>query len=702
MHTKKITAALLAAITAITMFGCSSSDSSSDAAQASQADNSSAASESKDSSSKDNNSSQGGDRFEVKPVKYSESAPAAEFSAESGFYDDEFELQITAPDPSLKVYYTLDGSDPDMESEVYSAPIKITNRSTEPNLLSAQTGQSAGGDFIPYFNVKKGTVIKAAAFSEDGTRGDIVCKTYFVGIDREKHYYDAPIISIVTDFDNLYDYETGIYTLGKAHDDWLAEDRGNKNLDSWQHVGNYSQRGREWERRVSVELIEADGDIGFSQDMGMRIMGAASRNEMQKSLRLIAREEYGAKNVKYELIPGNERSDGSGIVDKYKSFVLRNGGNDCNFAKIRDPLLQSLVSDRDFETQQFTYCVAFINGEYWGMYTIVEDYRDNYFANNYEIDKDNVVMIKRGEIEEGNEEDISLFTDMRDYILDNDMSAAANYEKASQLLDMQSFAEYCAFNIYIGNDDSFFNDNNWRMWRVRTPDSAAAEADGRWRMVVYDTDYSTGIYQNGGGYRNSELSKYIVGKGLKYGSEDEPHPGLLLGALYKNDEFRQMFTNTLMDMRNISFEKNRVSAEIKEIKKPYIELMPATYTRFGPAYIQDGNFLEWQIDALNNYLRDRYSSFGQIVKSAVGSEEMHTVRISASDGELTLNKYELEPGTELSCQYLKEVPITLTAHAPEGKKFVRWEAEGVTVSDASGERITVSITADGSIAPVYE
>ncbi|MBR1383243.1 MAG: CotH kinase family protein [Ruminococcus sp.] len=702
MQTKKITAAILAAITAITMFGCSSSDSSSDGSQANQADNSSAASESKDSSSNDDNSSTGGDRFEVKPVKYSSSAPVAEFSAESGFYDKEFELELTAPDPSLKVYYTLDGSDPDMESEVYSGPIKIVNRSTEPDLLAAQPGQSAGGDFFPYFSVKKGTVIKAAAFSEDGTRGDIVCKTYFVGINREKHYSDAPIISIVTDFDNLYDYETGIYTLGKAHDDWLAEDKKNKNLDGWQHVGNYSQRGKEWERRVSVELIEADGDIGFSQDMGMRIMGAASRNEMQKSLRLIAREEYGAKNVKYDLIPNNERSDGNGEVEKYKSFVLRNGGNDCNFAKIRDPLLQSLVSDRDFETQQFSYCVAFINGEYWGMYTITEDYRDNYFANNYEIDKDNVVLIKRGEIEEGNEEDISLFTDMRDYILDNDMSVAANYEKASEMLDMQSFAEYCAFNIYIGNDDSFFNNNNWRMWRVRTPDSTVTEADGRWRMVAYDTDYSTGIYQGGDGYRSSDLSKYIVGKGLKYEPEDEPHPGLLLGALYKNDEFRALFINTLMDMRNISFEKDRVSAQIKEISVPYLALMPATYKRFGPAYIQDGGFLENQINMLKSYLKNRYSNFGKIVMSAVGSEDMYTVKISASDGALTLNKYELEAGTELDCQYLKEYPITVTAHAPEGKKFVRWEAEGVTVSDTASESITVNVTADGSITPIYE
>lgn len=44
---------------------------------------------------------------------WAEELAAPEFSHESGFYPEEFELHITHPNPSVKIYYTLDGSDPD-------------------------------------------------------------------------------------------------------------------------------------------------------------------------------------------------------------------------------------------------------------------------------------------------------------------------------------------------------------------------------------------------------------------------------------------------------------------------------------------------------------------------------------------------------------------------------------------------------------
>lgn len=47
---------------------------------------------------------------------WAEELAAPEFSHESGFYPEEFELVISHPDPEAKIYYTLDGSDPDPEN----------------------------------------------------------------------------------------------------------------------------------------------------------------------------------------------------------------------------------------------------------------------------------------------------------------------------------------------------------------------------------------------------------------------------------------------------------------------------------------------------------------------------------------------------------------------------------------------------------
>lgn len=265
------------------------------------------------------------------------------FDRESGFYDEPFTLMINHPNADAKIYYTTDGSTPDETATLYDGKgLELNDRSSEKNDLSAEMDISANNDYnVPL--VKKGNVIRAVAVLPDGTKSEVINGTFFVGIDREEEYGDVPIISILTEKENLFDYETGIYVLGKTHDNWLAENPANKWADWWNQQGNYTNRGFDWERPVNVEYITSDGSEGFIQDMGIRIMGGASRGNNQKSLRLVARDEYGKKNVKYPVIPNNMMSDGSQEVYKYKSFVLRNGGNDCDYSKIRDPILQNLV-----------------------------------------------------------------------------------------------------------------------------------------------------------------------------------------------------------------------------------------------------------------------------------------------------------------------------------------------------------------------
>lgn len=75
-------------------------------------------------------------------------APPA-FSHEGGFYTDEFQLEIEAEEGST-VYYTLDGSEPTTDSEVYDSPISISDlSSSEPNLADITTTVLEAGMPIP-------------------------------------------------------------------------------------------------------------------------------------------------------------------------------------------------------------------------------------------------------------------------------------------------------------------------------------------------------------------------------------------------------------------------------------------------------------------------------------------------------------------------------------------------------------------------
>jgi UDP-N-acetylmuramoyl-tripeptide--D-alanyl-D-alanine ligase len=67
--------------------------------------------------------------------------------------------------------------------------------------------------------------------------------------------------------------------------------------------------------------------------------------------------------LEYPVLGDNPRADGNGQVEKYKSFTLRNGGNDNETTRLRDPFFQRLGSGLNYMTQTSTPCVVFLNGE---------------------------------------------------------------------------------------------------------------------------------------------------------------------------------------------------------------------------------------------------------------------------------------------------------------------------------------------------
>ena len=60
------------------------------------------------------------------------------FSRESGFYEEPFALELSAP-LGMKIYYTLDGSAPDENAHLYTEPIQIVDATDSPNVHSLRT-----------------------------------------------------------------------------------------------------------------------------------------------------------------------------------------------------------------------------------------------------------------------------------------------------------------------------------------------------------------------------------------------------------------------------------------------------------------------------------------------------------------------------------------------------------------------------------
>ena len=635
---------------------------------------------------------------------YFPSDTSVHFSAESGFYDEPVTLEMTCEVPGAEIYYTLDGSVPTERSYYYDGPITLENVEDEFHTLSDYTGVSYDEEYVPEDSMLRANVVRAAVFRGGKRMGEVRSGTYFVGIDRASYYGDVPIVSLIMEEDDLFDYEKGIYILGAAYDEWYANWEGGDDFEWWDINANFFNRGPEWERPVHVEYLTSDGSEGFAQEMGMRINGAGSRKQMQKSLRLTARDEYGADRVRYPLFEDNLRGDKDGLVeDSYKSFVLRSGGNDASYAKIREPLIQNLARDMRLDTQRSAPCIVFINGEYWGLYSITERYGVHYIESNYDIEKENVIVIKAGELQEGLVSDYALYQDALDFIIRNDMTVPENYQQACNLLDIGNFADFFAVQLYADNIDGVIAyDNNWQMWRARTLDSSKTCGDGRWRMMLYDMDASADIHHGDSALSGDRL-RYML---LEPPAEDASMLLPVLRSLLENEQFRRELINALCDVRNIHFELYRTQDEIDLLRSVYEPLMPDSLLRFGPQEIADSDvedYCDGEMDHLARFFEERYEVFPQLMQEALDLQPPAECTISIDgDGSVMVNHAVPDWSYDFTGHYFPDYPITLTAQESGEGCFVRWEYEGCTLSDPDSPVTEVSFTGDFSICAVFE
>ena len=497
------------------------------------------------------------------------------FSAKAGFYDEGFYLKLSAASGST-VYYTLDGSDPRTSetAEVYTEAIPIYDNTKKPNKYSKLTEISLNGYAPPKYNVDKCITVRAAVKTRSGEFGEVVTNSYFVGKDKD-FYSDMKVISMVTDADYLFNEDTGIYMIGSQYYEWKnSPDFVKYDGGDVQNKTNYNATGPESEIPVTVQVFEK-GRAVYSTAVGTRITGHWSRAHAQKSLRLYAREEHGSSQMEYDFIEGLADFNGRRITD-FDKVTLRNGGNDFQELHFRDALIHDLTKDLELDTLGFEPCILFINGEYWGFYMIREKADGNYFEAHYGIKKEDTAVIKIGTIEEGTEEDLDEFYSFFEWAATADMTDEENYKKLCDSMDIQSFMDYVAVETYICNADwANGYGNNWAAWRSKTTDKNLPKADGKWRFILFDTEYSSGLY----GQRETQYDYNLLGR-MYVGDLGFSVPEILRN-LCKNEEFNQMFYENYDRIIETCFEPKTVAAKIDEYAAAYGEAVKDTQNRFG-------------------------------------------------------------------------------------------------------------------------
>lgn len=637
--------------------------------------------------------------------KYTLTATAVKmpvFSHKGGFYESEFDLDISTDEPGVKIYYTRDGKEPEPGSEytfLYKDSIEIKSRRGDPNVYSTIKAIAPGFDLRwrnPKSEVFKCSVIKAVAIREDGTKSKVVTNSYFVDQDI-KTRYSIPVISIVTDPDNLFDSEKGIYVYP-----------------------NFYEKGSQFERPMHIEFFEPDGTLGFSQYIGGRINGGYTREYPYRAFRLYA--DHGDEDkskFSYEVFPGLTKKSNGKVMDNFKRLVLRNSGNDCQSLLFRDAVLQSLVAHLNVDTIAYRPSVVFIDGEYWGIYNIRERYDGDYIKSHYNIDKDKIAMVDlfgwtAPEVVEGGNEDVDAYNnEIINYLKENSVTNKSTYDYIKTKMDIENYINYNVAEIIFANKD--WPGNNMTIWKYKT-DYGKYNAqgpygqDGRWRWMLRDTDFGYGIW----GFSPSHNTlAYALGELIEkdYEFANNPEVVFLLNTLLKNEEFRNNFINTFADQLNSSFQPERVIKEIDKAKARIEKEMPEHTERWNvmgitmDTWYRDISVMKDYADRRPDYVRkhiiEKFEDYG--VSGTVSIK----LDSDLSKGYIKINSIDIKdstPGVNNPDQwegiYFKGIPVTLKAVPLKGFEFSNWE--GITDGKVKEDTITFTPKEDVSIKAVYK
>lgn len=470
----------------------------------------------------------------------------------SGKYDGAVNVELAVPE-GTSVTYTLDCTEPTQSSTAYTGAISIPS-----------TG-----------------VLRARAFKQGYLPSAISTATYVIGSE-----HTLPIVSLVTEPDNLWSETTGIYTKGAGA------------------AAEYPFTGanffNEWERPVHLDIIDESGALEHEQDAVFRIFGAYSRGKDQKAFAVIARAGYGPSTIQDKIFDDRPYAE-------YKSIVLRAGGQDSTISRIRDVLITSLVGDgTDLAVQAYRPCVVYLDGKYWGVYFMREKINKHFLSQHYDIaDPDSIdLLVGNGSAVTGTSDG---YKAMLEYATTHDLSQKEHYDYICNLVDVKNLAEYTAMEIYVGNTDT----GNIKYWK--SPNT-------KWQWLTYD--FCWGMNSSSTvGYSWNSFAKYLSEKGHGVGSG---FSNKLIKSLLKNSEFEEIFLQACAKMVNEVFTPEKVVARVDEIEA----LIDAEMVR--DTELWDGMSYEgWKksVNRLREFAQNRPSYFIRYAQEQFGLSNSKTTEV---------------------------------------------------------------------------
>jgi LEA14-like dessication related protein len=554
------------------------------------------------------------------------------FSVNGGIFQNSFLLTLSTT-PGCTIHYTTDGSVPVESSPQYVSPINIDSTIN----------------------------IRAKSFSSTLMPSITLTNTYLIGVD-----HDIPVVSITTDPKNLFGDTIGIYCTGTNGTSGFGGE-----------IANYWHR--DWERPANIEIFESNNEQVINQIGDIAINGAR-RSMAQKSFRLFARNKYGNPTFDYPVFQDAE-------VDHFQSLILRNGGiPDFKNSLIRDNLVQELVRNKtDIDIQYSRMAVVYLNGKYWGIYSIKEKQNEKYLVSHHKINPNNIDYLQnqQASVIEGSQTDYHyIMNTMRN--TNPDSLTQFLYDK----LDIDEYVDYLITEIYTGNID--WPMINIKFWHEKTERS-------KWRWVLFDTDPCFGLW---GSYSTNSIHNAL--DTTHAGWPNPPQSTEFARLVLKNNTVLNQFVQSFAAHASSTFKAQRIIDFATAMKTEIENEIPAHIELWKDSISPDGTCIqsveEWHqtFDQIALYANNRWNSIRQDVIEELDLSGDYYLTTNTTNGKIKVYAVELDTAYQ-SNQFFSGVPILFTAIPDLGYRFSHWSG----ASNSTNPQIKKTFSEDTELTAVF-
>ncbi|MEM9823914.1 MAG: CotH kinase family protein [Bacteroidota bacterium] len=569
---------------------------------------------------------------------------------EAGFYIGEQTVTITPNEENAVLRYTLDGTQPTVNSPEYTEPLTISNT----------------------------TVVKALSFSNDPNilPGKIDFKTYF--IDES---FTMPVYSVAADqIQDLANGEGELRPIGSIE---YFDESGQMVSRSYGELNRHGQDSWVNPHR-SLDWVSRD-EMGYSKAVFGQLFSYSEREEHQRLMfRASGDDNYPATNM-----PQHQGS--THVRDEYVHTLALEGGMELDVRAVERVIL-------------------FLDGNYWGVYGLRErpvdhDYTREYYKQE-KFDLQYLLTWGTSWAEYGGNQAFEDWGVLRNFILENDMGDSTNYEFVDNNLNLLSLIDYMIANLNSVASDWLNYNTGW--WRGLNPEGGHK----KWGYILWDNDATFDYYINYSGVPNTDpdaepcdiddIADYMD----SFFWEDDPgkHEKIFLKLQEESETFRQLYYSRQSDLMNTVYTCENMLSTLDRMIERIEPEMPRQIQRWG------GSLFEWQANVakLRNFIEQRCELLDDGMLNCFDLDGPYALTLMVEPagigvGEIDLNTLDIE-AFPWQGDYFGGMNQKLKAKSFLNEyEFSHWESKSgnVIFPDPFDRRAWITLTQSDTLTAVF-